>query len=127
VPQQPALIPRRTLWRQVTFGARARPGLAAWWIERLGLDGLEDRYPEELSGGQQRRVALARALAVAPSVLLLDEPFTGLDEAAREALRERLRGARAAGTIAILTTHDIAAIEHLTDRRVTLVDGRMAA
>ena len=53
VPQQPALLPRRTVWRQVTFGARARPALAAWWIERLGLSGLEDRYP----GGALRRAA----------------------------------------------------------------------
>jgi ABC-type multidrug transport system ATPase subunit len=75
----------------------------------------------------RQRLALERALIHDPRLLLLDEPFTGLDNASREALRERLRVARAAGTIVILTTHDIAAIENLTDASVTLVDGKLAA
>ena len=58
VPQQPSLLPRRTVWRQVTFGARAQPALAAWWIERLGLGGLEDRYP---AGALRRSAAPGRA------------------------------------------------------------------
>jgi ABC-type Fe3+/spermidine/putrescine transport system ATPase subunit/ABC-type sulfate transport system permease component len=126
VPQQPALIPRRTLWRQVTFGARARPGLAAWWIERLGLDGLEDRYPDELSGGQQRRVALARALAVAPSVLLLDEPFTGLDAPVRDRLRRELRRLqRELGLSTVIVTHDPEEAALLSDELLVLDDGRV--
>jgi ABC-type sulfate/molybdate transport systems ATPase subunit/ABC-type sulfate transport system permease component len=126
VPQQPALIPRRTLWRQVTFGARARPGLAAWWIERLGLRGLEDRYPEELSGGQQRRVALARALAVAPSVLLLDEPFTGLDAPVRDRLRRELRRLqRELGLSTVIVTHDPEEAALLSDELLVLDDGRV--
>jgi ABC-type multidrug transport system ATPase subunit len=96
-------------------------------IERAGLEGRDDEPVAGFSRGMRQRLALERALIHDPRLLLLDEPFTGLDESAREALRERLRAARAAGTIAILTTHDIAAIEHLTDRRVTLVDGRLAA
>jgi heme exporter protein A len=96
-------------------------------VERAGLAERGDDPVAGYSRGMRQRLALERALMHEPRLLLLDEPFTGLDEAAREALRERLRSARAAGTIVILTTHDVAAIANLTDRSVTLVDGRLAA
>ena len=104
-------------------------------VERRVTRGLEqaslvDRAGDVVSGysrGMRQRLALERALIHDPRLLLLDEPFTGLDTASREALRQRLRVARAAGTIVILTTHDIAAIENLTDASVTLVDGKLAA
>ena len=96
-------------------------------VERAGLSGRDGDPVAGYSRGMRQRLALERALIHDPRLLLLDEPFTGLDEAARDALRERLRAVRADGTIVILTTHDIAAIENLVDRRVTLVDGRLAA
>jgi len=96
-------------------------------VERAGQTGRADEPVAGFSRGMRQRLALERALIHEPRLLLLDEPFTGLDEAAREALRDRLRAARAAGTIVILTTHDLAAIESLADRSVTLVDGRLAA
>jgi ABC-type sulfate/molybdate transport systems ATPase subunit/ABC-type sulfate transport system permease component len=124
VPQHSALLPRRTVCRQVTFGARARPALAAWWIERLGLAGLEDRYPDELSGGERRRVALARALAVEPRVLLLDEPFTGLDSPVRSRLcRELRRLQREAGLSTVVVTHDPEEAALLADEIIVLRDG----
>jgi len=126
VPQHSALMPRRTLWRQVTFAPRAQPALAAWWIERLGLSGLEDRYPEELSGGQQRRVAIARALAVEPQLLLLDEPFTGLDAPVRDRLRRDLRRLqREVGLSTLIVTHDPEEAAMLADEIVVLSDGRV--
>ncbi|HTZ87722.1 MAG TPA: ATP-binding cassette domain-containing protein [Solirubrobacteraceae bacterium] len=126
VPQQPALLPRRTVWRQVTFGVAADPALAAWWIERLGLAGLEDRLPDELSGGQQRRVALARALAVQPRVLLLDEPFAGLDAPVRDRLRRELRSLQRETTLStVLVTHDPEEAALLADEVLVLDEGHV--
>jgi ABC-type Fe3+/spermidine/putrescine transport system ATPase subunit/ABC-type sulfate transport system permease component len=126
VPQQPALLPRRTVWKQVNFGVAADPGLAAWWIERLGLGGLEQRYPDELSGGQQQRVALARALAVAPSVLLLDEPLSGLDTPVRDRLRRELRRLqRDAALSTVIVTHDPEEAALLADEVIVLDEGRV--
>ncbi len=94
-------------------------------LERAGLTERRDDVVSGFSRGMRQRLALERALIHEPRLLLLDEPFTGLDEAAREALRARLRAARVDGTIVLLTTHDIAAIANLTDVTVSLVDGRL--
>ena len=96
-------------------------------LERAGLTERRDDVVSGFSRGMRQRLALERALIHEPRLLLLDEPFTGLDEAAREALRARLRSARDAGAIVLLTTHDLAAIANLTDASVSLVDGRLAA
>jgi ABC-type multidrug transport system ATPase subunit len=94
-------------------------------LERAGLSERRDDAVAGFSRGMRQRLALERALIHDPRLLLLDEPFTGLDEAAREALRARLRSARDAGAIVLLTTHDLAAIAQLTDASVSLVDGRL--
>jgi ABC-type sulfate/molybdate transport systems ATPase subunit/ABC-type sulfate transport system permease component len=126
VPQQPALLPRRTVWRQITFGVGAQPALAAWWLTRLGLDGLENRYPDELSGGQQRRVAIARALAIEPGVLLLDEPFSGLDAPVRDRLRRELRRLQRENDLStVIVTHDPEEAALLADEIIVLEEGRV--
>jgi heme exporter protein A len=96
-------------------------------LERTGLGERRDDVVAGFSRGMRQKLALERALIHEPRLLLLDEPFTGLDEAARGSLRERLRIARAAGAIILLTTHDIAAIEGIVDATVLLVDGKLAA
>jgi molybdate transport system permease protein len=125
LPQHSALIPRRTVWEQVTLAVDADPSLAAWWLDRLGLTGLENRLPEQLSGGQQRRVALARSLARGPSLILLDEPFSGLDSPVRARLYRDLRKLQAeTGLATVLVTHDPEEAAMLADEIIVLDEGR---
>jgi molybdate transport system permease protein len=126
VPQEPTLLPSLSVWRQATFGIDADPGLAAYWLDRLQLSGLAGRLPGELSGGQRRRVALVRALARNPRVLLLDEPSTGLDTAVRDELRRDLRALqREVGVTTVLVTHDPIEAAMLADEVVVLARGEM--
>ena len=86
----------------------------------------EDERIAGLSGGERERVAIAGALAMEPDHLVLDEPFTGLDEPARRSVLDRLRGLRAAGTSVIVVTHDLRDVLGLADRVVGLSAGRVA-
>jgi heme ABC exporter ATP-binding subunit CcmA len=96
-------------------------------LAQAGLSERRDDVVGSFSRGMRQRLGLERALIHEPRLVLLDEPFTGLDEASRQALRARLETVRAAGGIVILTTHDTAAIAGLPDASVSLVDGRLAA
>ena len=96
-------------------------------LEAAGLTERRDDITAGFSRGMRQRLALERTLIHQPRLVLLDEPFTGLDEASRDALRTRLRALRQSGAIVILTTHDRVAIADLTDSAVSLVDGRLAA
>jgi NitT/TauT family transport system ATP-binding protein len=122
--QQDALYPWRNVLRNVALGlelqgvgkaaVRAR---AEAMIELVGLAGFERHYPHELSGGMRQRVNLARALAIEPAILLMDEPFAALDALTRETMQhELLRIAAAAGTTVVFITHQIEEAVFLGDR-----------
>ena len=97
------------------------------YLERVGLRGVEDRYPSHMSGGQQQRVAIARALAVNPSLLLLDEPLSALDARVRADLRHELREVqRRLGIPTIMVTHDQEEALAMADRIVCMQGGRIA-
>ncbi len=105
--------------------AADRPARARHWLARCNLDGFDDRRPAELSGGQQQRVALARALAREPQVLLLDEPFSAVDQVTRRKLLRQLIDLRRSLAIPIvLVTHDLEEASLLADRMTVLHRGR---
>jgi molybdate transport system ATP-binding protein len=108
----------------VALGREARAAAARELLEFVHLGGLEARHPRELSGGQQQRVALARALARDPKVLLLDEPFSAVDQVTRRRLQRELAQMRRRLKIPIvLVTHDLEEAASLADRMVVLHRG----
>ncbi len=124
--QDYALFPHLDAWRNTCFGLRPHQdrSRAAWLLELLGLKGLEQRYPHELSGGQRQRLALARALAPAPSLVLLDEPFSNLDVEVRTRLRGELPGVlNRCGASGLIVTHDPEEALAICDRVAVLQAG----
>lgn len=96
-------------------------------LQLVGLDGFEHRGVNELSGGQRQRVALARSLAPAPRLLMLDEPFASLDETLRASLGDNLVSVlHHTNTTALFVTHDTLEANRLSDRVLTMRDGRIA-
>ena len=96
-------------------------------LNRVQLAGLEDRKPSELSGGQQQRVALARALAAKPRLLLLDEPFSALDENLRDGMRTLVRELHQEfGMTTLLVTHDREEALSMSSRIAVMFDSRIA-
>jgi ABC-2 type transport system ATP-binding protein len=96
-------------------------------LERLDISSKRHAQYQELSAGQQRRLALALAVAHAPRVLFLDEPTAGLDVASRVALHDLMRELQAGGTTILLATHDMAEAEQMADRLAILLSGKIAA
>jgi ABC-type sulfate/molybdate transport systems ATPase subunit len=130
VPQNYALFPHLSVEQNIAFGLKTRGRLARQrvgeLIDLMQLDGLERQRPAQLSGGQQQRVALARALAADSRLLLLDEPFSSLDAAVREILREEMRAFHERVHVPIvLVTHDAIEARTLADTVVVIQQGRV--
>lgn len=132
--QDQRLFPHLSALDNVAFGLRARGGRrrvaeaqARQWLERFDLGDLIHRRPRELSGGQAQRVAIARALATRPRLLLLDEPFAGLDVGIATMLRADLaRRLREFDGVTLLVTHDPLEAQMLATRILVLDAGRVA-
>lgn len=123
--QDGALFPHLTVAANVGFGD-AGPDRVATCLELVGLADRADSYPHELSGGERQRIALARALAPEPEVVLLDEPFAALDATLRVGLREDVARILAdAGASALLVTHDQQEALSLADVVVIMRDGHV--
>jgi NitT/TauT family transport system ATP-binding protein len=122
--QTPRLLPWRTVLENALLPLPAGPGpreRVRALLAEMGLETVADAYPSRLSLGMQRRAALARAFAVEPDVLLLDEPFVSLDEPTAERLRDLLAGLLAAHPATVLfVTHDSREAVRLADRIVAL-------
>jgi iron(III) transport system ATP-binding protein len=127
VPQEGALFPHMTVRENVGFGLSRRErrgGTVEELLEMVGIARLARRLPHQLSGGEQQRVALARALARRPAALLLDEPFSSLDAALRNHVREEVHALlRAQGVTTVLVTHDQEEALSLADVVAVLRDG----
>jgi len=132
VPQDAALFPHLNVAGNIEFGlsklsAAERTARVAELLRLVDLVGFETRMPHELSGGQRHRVALARALAPKPDLILLDEPFSALDAELRVRLREDVRKVIAkAGITAIMVTHDQEEALSMASRVAILRDGEFA-
>jgi sulfate/thiosulfate transport system ATP-binding protein len=131
--QHYAAFTHMTVWENVAFGLKVskapKPkirGRVNDLLNLVHLDGLANRYPSELSGGQRQRMALARALAVEPGLLLLDEPFGALDVKVRQELREWLRRLHdEVHTTTIFVTHDQEEAMEIADQIIVINAGRV--
>lgn len=128
IPQHYGLLPWKTVRQNLLFCARARKNVDLTRLNalcaQLGLASLLDRFPRELSGGQAQRTALARALLMEPRLLLMDEPFAALDEAAAlNARRLCLRAWRETGCTAVVVTHRLEEALFLGDHIAVMAPG----
>jgi len=126
--QKYSSFPNRTVLRNITFGLELAAGesglsrremdeMAMEWIQKVGLEGHEQMYPHQLSGGQQQRVAIARTLVLKPGIILMDEPFSALDEPTRYEMQELITGLwHEVEATVFIVTHSLSEAVYLGDR-----------
>lgn len=123
--QNYALFPHLTVEKNIVFGLKKRESLKEM-LAFFGIVGLEKRYPNQISGGQQQRVALARALIIKPEILLLDEPFSALDQVMRMRLRIDLKKIQSEyGIPMLMITHNPVEAYTMADRLIVYSHGRV--
>ena len=128
--QEPRLLPWNTAVGNIEYVHENNPDyndeLAKRYLDMVGLGAHYDKYPNQLSGGEKQRVGIARALSIDPGILLMDEPFSNLDEITAEKLRDELTDiwSELHKTI-FFVTHDITEAIELSDRILMLGDGRI--
>jgi len=124
--QDPLLLPHLSAFGNILLGSHGNVDIALKIAKQLGLDDLLEKYPSQLSRGQQQKVALARALAYNPKALLLDEPLSSLDRVSKEAMIDVLLRLKGKKTI-IHVTHDLTEAFMLADRLAIICRGRVLA
>lgn len=127
--QDLALFPHMTVQENIQYAAKGSPNAPSvtQLLKMVSLENLRDRKPDALSGGQRQRVALARSLARAPEWLLLDEPFSALDQQMHHQLRAELFTIhKKLGLTTILVTHNLADVYHLADKVIVIEQGTIA-
>ena len=134
--QKYALFPHLNVFENVAFGLREHTKLSDADIQAIvkdklhlvGLDGVEDMMPNELSGGMKKRVGLARAIAVEPSVIFYDEPSSGLDPLMTEKIDELIVNTQQALSVtSVVVTHDMASACRISDRIAMIYEGELVA
>lgn len=134
--QLSALFDSMTVGQNVAFplhehtrlGREEIADIVARKLDMVGLDGVQNKWPAELSGGQKKRVALARAIALDPEIILYDEPTTGLDPPRSDVINELiLKLQRELGVTSVVVTHDMASARKVANRIIMLYEGRFIA
>src|ERR671910_191402 len=134
MPEERGLYPRMPVGEQISYfgrlhglDARAARTAATEWLERLGLGDRAGAKVEELSHGNQQRAQLAAALVHTPELLVLDEPFAGLDPVAVRTLAQVLRDEAARGAAVVFSSHQLELVEDICERVAIIDDGRIVA
>ena len=127
IVQERSLFPHLTNYENILFGIKNlddKNKIAREYLELFKIDHLKDKYPHEISGGEQQRIALARSLAPSPALLLMDEPFNALDEKLKiEMYAEIKKIFRQKNITVIMVSHDNEEVRFFSDKLITIEDG----